>query len=108
MVAVVANAKRKAPEVLATAAAVGMVQVMDRVMDRTMAHAVHPAARRATTDFPVTMTAQAATKTNPHVRTTPTRRARAWDLTVCRASPANPACPAHLVVSLTPCAPVWT
>lgn len=104
VVAVVANAKRKAPEVLATAAAVGMVQAMDR----TMAHAMHPAARRATTDFPVTMTAQAATKTNPHVRTTPTRRARAWDLTVCRASPANPACPAHLVVSLTPCAPVWT
>ena len=104
VVAVAANARRKAPEAQATAAVVAMVQVMDRAT----AHAMHPAARHATPVSPVTTTAQAATKTNPHVRTTPTRHARAWDLTVCRASPAKPACPAHPAASLTRCAPAWT
>ena len=98
MAVVVVNAKAKAPVVVAMEVA---------VVDATARHAAR-AMRHALVAFHGMTTARAATKTNPHVRTTRTQRARAWHLTACPASPANPACRAHPVANLTPCAPAWT
>ena len=98
MAVVAVNAKAKAPVVVAMEVA---------VVDATARHAAR-AMRPVLVASRGMTTAQAATKTNPHVRTTRTQRARAWHPTACPASPANPACRVHPVANLTPCAPAWT